>query len=303
MDDGGYLLGKVEELQQVSADLERQGAEVIVWNESAFPYLLPRASVPGPGVLAARHLALGGDEVEAEPTFRVPLIISTTTAEVDDEDKPPWNSAFLMLDDRFAARYDKTELVWFSEHLPLADKFPSIAKIFPRGSGHFTPGGGPVLFQLPRAGGDVALAPLVCFEDTLPDYARKVGKLHPQLLVNMTNDTWFGDTAEPWQHQALATLRAVEQRVDMVRVVNTGPSGLIDAAGRQHALSEVIDPAANPQPARGYLVHAALLNGGHTVYTVIGDMVGWLAFAITLLFAFFWHRLPEEGPELPGGRD
>jgi apolipoprotein N-acyltransferase len=265
--------------------------------------MLPRAAVPGPGVLAARHRPLGGDEVEAAPSFTAPLVISTTTADPDDEDRPPWNSAFLLLDDRFTARYDKTELVWFSEHIPLADRFPSIAGIFPRGSGHFTPGDGPVLFQLPRAGGDVALAPLICFEDTLPAYVRKVSKLHPRLLVNMTNDTWFGDTAEPWQHLALATLRAVEQRVDMVRSVNTGPTGLVDAAGRQHTASEVIDPAATPRAAQGFVVHAALLEGGHTLYAVIGDMVGWLCFAITLLLAFLWHRLPEEGPQLPGGGD
>ena len=73
-----------------------------------------------------------------------------------------------------------------------------------------------------------------------------MARLDPNAFVNITNDAWFGRTAEPHQHLALAVFRAVEHRLEMVRAVNTGVSAHIDAAGRVLAETESVDPAQEP---------------------------------------------------------
>src|SRR5205814_5021079 len=81
------------------------------------------------------------------------------------------------------------------------------------------------------------LAPMICYEDIIPSFGRRLVAQEPppNLLVNITNDAWFGATSEPYEHMALAVYRAVEHRLDLVRAVNTGVSAVIDATGRVRA--------------------------------------------------------------------
>jgi apolipoprotein N-acyltransferase len=126
---------------------------------------------------------------------------------------------------------------------------------------------------------------MICYEDILPGFGRKVAALHPHLLVNITNDAWFGDTAEPWEHLALSVFRAVESRTDLVRSVNTGVSAFVDANGRVMARSYAVDPHKHAVPMTGHLGSVVLMEGGHTFYAVAGDVFGWLcAIAMVLLW-------------------
>ncbi len=111
-----------------------------------------------------------------------------------------------------------------------------------------------------------------------------MARLRPNAFVNITNDAWFGRTAEPHQHLALAVFRAVEHRLEMVRAVNTGVSAHIDAAGRVLAETESVDPDDQPPaPPKTLLVDLAMLPGGG-LYRTVGDLFGfaclrrWLAF-------------------------
>jgi apolipoprotein N-acyltransferase len=123
-------------------------------------------------------------------------------------------------------------------------------------------------------GRDYLLGPLICYEDILPSFTRRVAKLRPNALVNITNDAWFGRTAEPYQHLALAVFRSVENRLEMVRAVNTGVSAHIDAAGRVRARTDSVDPAETPNaPPSTLLVDLALLEGGG-LYRHVGDLFG-----------------------------
>jgi apolipoprotein N-acyltransferase len=107
----------------------------------------------------------------------------------------------------------------------------------------------------------------VCLEDILPGFVRRVVREgSPHLLVNLTNDAWFGDTHAPWIHLALAKLRAVEQRRYLVRATNTGVSAVIDPLGRVIAQSgsftrETLD------------AEVAMLEGT-TPYQILGDWPG-----------------------------
>jgi apolipoprotein N-acyltransferase len=114
------------------------------------------------------------------------------------------------------------------------------------------------------------LGPVICYEDILPGFLRRVGALHPNLLVNLTSDSWFGAGSEPWEHLALSVYASVELRVAMVRAVNSGVSALIDPNGRLVAKSYADDPYRHPRPADGLLVTAPRMAGSDTVYVRYG---------------------------------
>src|SRR5690606_25990248 len=134
-------------------------------------------------------------------------------------------------------RYDKVYLGPLGERIPVVD--PAWARGLVPGMAHTLAGLGPERLSVVPGPSDsqaapIALGPLLCYADVLSDYARQVAA-HPggiEAFVNLTNDTWFGFTAEPWQHLTLAQFRAVEHRIPMLRAVTSGPSSLVDRAGR-----------------------------------------------------------------------
>jgi apolipoprotein N-acyltransferase len=193
-------------------------------------------------------------------------------------DKYPYNTA-LMMDaaGNATGSYDKVFLMLFGEYIPFYDQIPWFTKIFPEAS-NFSRGHDPASFPLHVRAGDFKLGPLICYEDILPSFARRVAKLGPNAFVNITNDAWFGRTAEPYQHLALAVFRSVEHRLEMVRAVNTGVSAHIDAAGRVDAQTTSVDPDDGPSPPATLLVDLAMLPGGG-LYRVVGDLFGILCLA------------------------
>lgn len=129
-----------------------------------------------------------------------------------------------------SAHYDKFHLVPFGEYVPLADILP-IEKIT-NGVGAFTPGPGLTTMQLK---GLPPVSPLICYEIIFPlGVAKKdpITNLRPEWLLNITNDAWYGKTQGPHEHFALSRMRAVEEGLPLVRVANTGISGVVDGYGR-----------------------------------------------------------------------
>jgi apolipoprotein N-acyltransferase len=182
--------------------------------------------------------------------------------------------------------YDKVFLMMFGEYVPFYDQIPWFTEIFPEAS-NFSRGSEPASFPLHTAAGDFKLGPLICYEDILPSFARRVAKLGPNAFVNITNDAWFGRTAEPYQHLALAVFRTVEHRLEMVRAVNTGVSAHIDAAGRVLQATESVDPDDQPVvPPKTLLVDLAMLPGGG-LYRAVGDLFGFLCL-LSLVALLAW---------------
>jgi apolipoprotein N-acyltransferase len=167
-------------------------------------------------------------------------------------------------------RYDKVELLLFGERIPLADTFPAVRRWFPR-TATFTPGRSLAHLRL----GDVALLPMICYEDILPAFVRRLWRAGgpADVLVNVTNDSWYGDSHEPLIHLALASFRAIETRRALIRSTNTGISALVDPLGTIRARSG--------QWRQETLVGEVpvIAGGGSTVYLRLGDAVGWLAWA------------------------
>jgi len=257
--------------QQASAELARNGAQLVVWPESSYPYALPRDVAQDFPIDDARRVRRG---------FETPLLFGAVTvaerAARRGPDKYPYNTALMMdAGGTITGRFDKVFLMLFGEYIPFYDSIPWFTQIFPEAS-NFSRGARPAAFPLHAAGGDFKLGPLICYEDILPSWARQVAKLGPNAFVNITNDAWFGRTAEPHQHLALAVFRTVEHRLEMVRAVNTGVSAHIDSAGRVLAETESVDPAQEPhQPPKTLLVDLAMLPGGGA-YRTVGDLFGFL---------------------------
>ena len=170
-----------------------------------------------------------------------------------------------------SAFYDKFHLVPFGEYVPLADFLP-IEKIT-KGSGEFTPGPGITTMNLK---GLPALSPLICYEIIFP-LAVASRDVRPEWLLNLTNDAWYGKTQGPHQHFALSRMRSVEEGLPLVRVANTGISGVVDAYGRIVAKTPLGVRAALDSDLPKALSH-------RTIYSMFGNALP-LGLAILIIIA------------------
>lgn len=199
-----------------------QSVTHLIWPESAFPFLLGRT----PGALSRIAAALPPD---------VTLITGAARAGemLPGEGRPPIYNAIQVVNDEgiIVASYDKLHLVPFGEYLP-----PFLDALIRRvGLSEFVsvPGGfaaGTTRVPLAVKGLPVA-APLICYEAVFPGEVAPRGP-RAGFFLNVTNDGWFGQTSGPYQHFAQARLRSVEEGLPLVRVANTGISGVVDAYGR-----------------------------------------------------------------------
>jgi apolipoprotein N-acyltransferase len=187
--------------------------DLVVWSEGAFPYPLPT------------HASRDGAEAPAIVNARITAPILLGALAVDSE-QHRFNAAFVREPDGTVSQpVAKRVLVPFGEYVPILGAIPWVRHTFHRVQG-LTPGERPEVLRT-RSG--LELGVLNCFEDTLGYVAADARDAN--LLVNITNDAWFGRGAAPWQHLMLAQWRSIELRREMVRAVNTGVTGRVDALG------------------------------------------------------------------------
>ena len=202
---------------------------------------------------ASREFPEGVDEDEAALVrdknavirgFSTPLLFGATSGTLKDIEKPNslenrrYNSAFLVdHNGEVLGRYDKQYLLAFGEHIPFGDVFPALYDLSPD-SGRFSPGPK----QAPLEFNGHLLGILVCYEDIIPAHTDAVVAQGAEVLLNLTNDAWFGKTKEPYQHFVLAAFRAVEQRRALVRATTTGVSGVVSATGEIEVMTDLYDP-------------------------------------------------------------
>ncbi len=203
---------------QLSSGPGSEAVSHIIWPETAVPYFLQRdkaaAALVG-GLVGPSGLVLSGG-LRAAPDAA--------------GERRIWNS-LLALDasGSVVATYDKAHLVPFGEYLPLAPVLARLgfSKLAPGAAG-FAAGTGR---QSLTVGGLPPFSPLICYEVIFPSEVVKSGA-RPSWLLNLTNDAWYGRSAGPYQHFAMARVRAVEEGLPLVRVANTGISGVVDGYGR-----------------------------------------------------------------------
>ncbi|MFZ5478593.1 MAG: apolipoprotein N-acyltransferase [Myxococcota bacterium] len=255
-------------LQAQSAVLDAEGVDVLLWGENTYPYrkVLPRDGGEDAPAWHPERVRVG---------FDAPLVLGAVTAEAatdgpvpDPTRNPyPWNSALVLhADGTFGDVYDKNYPLWFGEHAPLVDPAWYLRNV--PGASHVNAGTEVAALRV----GPWRLGALVCYEDILPRFVRRVIAEDVHVLVNLTSDTWFGAGAEPTQHLGLAVFRSIEHRRAMVRDSNTGPSALVDPAGRVVIRTAITDPDANgPAAPDGFVADVPMIDPAHrTFYARVG---------------------------------
>lgn len=260
-------------LEQTRELLEEGEVDLVVWPETVHTRGLLR-----PLPLSGR-LIRGGMEV--------PLLLGAATIVVEDGVRRKRNSALLIgADGVVRDAYDKNVLIPFTERLPFADLVP--LPIAARSE--FSPGRERPALRF----GPWRVSTPICHEAAQPAHVRRmVQEGRPHLLATLANDSWFGDSQEPWMHLAMARLRAVEHRRYLVRATNSGISAVIDPLGRDVARSGLL--------VRENLRAVARPLEGTTLYTRRGDWPGWLA-AGALVLMLLWRRRAPDSPALVLGR-
>lgn len=251
----------------LSRSLLKEKPDLIVWPETAAPFYFPLDP------------ALSEIVFEGVRGSRTAFLVGAPSVWQEAENLSYYNSAFLLdPQGRIEGRYDKVHLVPFGEYVP--SWFPFVNKIVAETGDFKTGQPGRVL-----AGERIRIGTLICYEGIFPDLARKMTASGANLLVNMTNDAWYGRSSAPYQHFSHSVFRAIENRRSLVRAANTGVSAYIDATGRILEATGIFEDAA--------LVRPVALGRVETFYTRHGDIfaLGCLILSIGIVVRTFWLRV------------
>jgi apolipoprotein N-acyltransferase len=264
----GLILDRLVPLTQQA---DRAGADLIAWPEAAFPAYVR------PGIRS-----FDGARARLPPLERAHLLLGAATLEdvPGDDGRPRFkveNATFLVAPDlSVLGRYVKNHLVPFGEYVPLAGLLPFLKQVVP-GMAPASPGGALTLLEFPGPGGrPVRVGSMICFDAIFPEIARGFARQDPDLLVNPTNDAWYGYSSGPYQFLDIVRLRAVETGRSIARPAYAGVSALILPTGELlPGALEVgpVDPELAPdpdEPARLLVGRVPVLHG-RTPVTSIGD--------------------------------
>jgi len=228
-----------------------EGAELIVWPEASYPKTFDKSL----------------KDLDLETKTPVATIVGATAYGFDKDSETPHfhNSAFVQnFSGEVVTRYDKSHLVPFGEYVPQIF-VGAVNKIVP-GMGAYRPGNvfEPVLLSLSREK-RISIGTTICYEGIFPEITRAYALKNASLLVNLTNDAWYGESSAPYQHLLMYQLRSVESGRPFARATNSGISAFIDPYGRIQKQSGLF--------TREVLVDNIKLINKQTIYARIGDIV------------------------------
>jgi apolipoprotein N-acyltransferase len=252
-------------LRTMTRELGQERVDLTVWPESAYPFRLARARKQEP-LAAARAISAGS----------TPVLFGALTYAFQGAREHEYNSAWLVSSDgTLGARVDKKHLLPFAETIPLWHVLPFVRERY-RSPGLSAGASGLLPFAKHKLG------VLICYEDLIAGLSREHAQAGAEALVNLTNDGWFGRTSMPLLHEALARMRSIETRRDLLRATNTGRSTLISATG------EVLEEA--PPFVRTSFVAELRMLSSRTLYTRLGDWVSLLCLLACVALFFDARR-------------
>jgi apolipoprotein N-acyltransferase len=259
-------------IMQRYVELTRQAAEaqpdLIVW---------PEASTPG---LVLKHLGLHSQLRRLIREVKTHLLVGSSEFPKFDKalqkrGKAGNTALFFSPEGKVLAQHLKTRLLPFGEYIPYEDTFPWPEFIVPNQNQNWEiPGREYTLFELDTARFGV----IICWENAFPALVRQFVKEGANLMINITNEGWFGDSAAPYQFLAMSVFRSVENRVSMARAANTGISCFIDPYGR---VTDRVWSNNKDIYVSGYLTRDIILSEKKTFYTRYGDVFTYLSILIT----------------------
>jgi len=191
--------------------------DFVVWPETAFPDTIPARPL---------HTGNAGTLMAFVRSNETALVAGALGRDAASG-KPTNSMSFLDRDGGVADKpYDKVHLLVFGEYFPFSDRFPVLKKWFPF-TADFARGPGPGTRRI----GGLLVGPQICYEGLFPGFSRSLAEQGAQIFVNVTNDSWFGTSAEPYQHLFMTLARGIEFRRPVVRATNTGISAAMRADG------------------------------------------------------------------------
>lgn len=249
-------------------------SELLIWPETAYPNYLDAYFLRG---ASQTELIIGLSEMNK------PLLTGAYSKEVNTDirkDQSTFNALFLVgsQGQSYSLPYRKTYLLAFGEYLPLSEQFPFLLKLLPFVS-NFGRGLGPAILDLPLAQDTLRIGGQICYEGLYPDFTRGLVEKGAEVLVNVTNDSWFGYPFEPNQHLYMTLARAIEVRRPLLRSTNTGISTAILANG------DVLQKSPLHKEWYGQFILPYKKAPEQTVFTRYGhwDWIIWLIVLIVLV--------------------
>jgi apolipoprotein N-acyltransferase len=239
----------------MTRDAARRGAEYIIWPESATPFMFEEDAV---GQEAIRQLAR---------ELQVPILFGSDQ-EVHGPTPLLYNAAFLVTPTGTTGGvYRKIHLVPWGEFIPLKRWLYFVSPLVDSFT-DFSPGTAMVMLPV----GSHLTTTAICYEVVYPSLVRQAVLAGSELLTTITNDAWYGHSSAPYQHFALASMRAIEEGRYLVRAANTGISGVVDPYGRVVERSAIFEQTAIVEPVQFLTVR--------TIYSRIGDLIAYVAMVI-----------------------
>jgi apolipoprotein N-acyltransferase len=268
--DPNFLESSFSVYVQQTQQAAQLGADVIVWPEAAAAFFFqPTEQYPAAFADDApyrqRLLQLAADTGD-------PILFGAPALATEDGRLGFFNRAYLVSGGgAITAWYDKIQLVPFGEYVPLRSVLGYFVNRVVAGFGDMFAGTRQTIFELKGA----RLGVLICYESIFPNLSRMAVDRGADILVNITNDAWYGESSAPYQLLAMAAMRAVETKVPLVRVANTGISAVIEPGGQIMART--------PLFKRGTEIERVYWTPRRTVYTVVGDLFAEICFALAAI--------------------
>ncbi|MBD3380538.1 MAG: apolipoprotein N-acyltransferase [Candidatus Omnitrophica bacterium] len=266
----------VAEYTRLTEKAAEEGPDLVIWPETSFPFLVP-GGAGAPGAVTELVSETG-----------VPLLAGI----IYRDNGTVYNAAALFEEDGMQI-YRKNHLVPFGEYIPFEDMLGSFRGLIDKPIGDFGRGNGFSLFDISttrtfvdgsntvsRQTSFFKFGVMICFEDVFPYIAREFCASGADLLVNITNDAWFGRTAAAEQHLISSVFRAVENRVPVVRAANTGISGFIDPIGEVYSR---VYREGKDIFVEGYDTENIYIYPGGSLYTLYGDIFVYFCAVMMLL--------------------
>lgn len=245
-------------------------ATFALWPETAFPDYLDQAFSNERNWIALRGFTSARNKM-----------VLTGAYSYDTERRKSYNGFFAMsgTGTLLAEPYRKSILIPFGEKFPFADIVPYTKWLFP-GLGSFGHGPGPSVMDV----GEFRLGPQICLESLYPEFSAEMARKGAEVFTNVTNDSWFGRTFEPYQHMSMTLARAVENRRPLLRSTNTGITTVVLATGEQLEKSPI------DKEWYGAYTVPYMKNPPTVLYSKIAGYSAWLALLLLLGFLVVGYR-------------
>lgn len=247
----------------------KDGAQVVVWPETAYPY-------------GIRFGKIGESQFLDREQLSAPILFGAVVADHTQSQRRIFNAVILADENGLMAKtYFKQHLVPFGEYLPMKEVFGFLSGLT-QGVGEFDAGESSSLFEI----NGIKFGSLICFEDIFPALTIESARQGAEVLVNYTNDGWYGDTSAQHQHLVFSQFRALEARIPVLRSTNTGVTAVISSNGQ---VIRSLEPFT-----QDFLLHNLQIERTLSFFVVHGyswvKMVSGLAFLI-FLYGFVKVRL------------